>query len=339
MDSVTVPEMRKIKRSPSNNDMGDLQQNDGRTKFAKTTNTEPTFDSKVVLNEELYRNVREMFPRRAAKTIKRVLARYSYNEYFMNKICDRLLRNDPDGASDDENAVLVATPPAQPQPTPTPNIIVQPPASTSSNSNIQQNTAASSNTIAQQSIPTTSSNSNAATTSEKPAELTENEKLNQDISEVIDFVPDCDYDFIAQQLMSLREQPQRVQILIQDLVYNKKYPKIKDSQQKKRHLDKLNNYLDMPLDIEELLKVVSDPFGYYGDLKRDVSDSYKRNCRVYLENTFNMLASNTIDKLMVKFNNHVTPIIDEIDFALKCNEQRLSRGDSSRSPGSKKGKN
>jgi len=305
-------EMRKIKRSPSHELQTDMQQNEGVTKFAKTAET---FDSKVVLNEELYRSVREMFPRRPAKTVKRVLARYSYNEFFMNKMCDRLLRNDPDGPSDEESIVEDIAPSQA--------------NATTSNVQTEDAIATATNLIESATIPA----------AEKPVEFSEHEKLQRDIAEVMEFVPDCDYEHIVEKLKSLSEQPQRAQILIQDLFFNKKYPKITDLLLKKKHHETLDGFLNMPVDIEELLKVVADPFGYYGDLKREVSESYKQNCRVYLENTFSMLSSATIERLLRKFYFHLTPIVDEIDFALKCNEQKMSTASAKSlqlSPGSKK---
>lgn len=149
------------------------------------------------------------------------------------------------------------------------------------------------------------------------------ESLASDLERVQSVLVDCDPTYLTERLIAMQNNAQRVEIIIAELVEKKTYPKLKDYLNKIKKQNELDQHLNSPLDIEEFLKLYPEPFNTFYTNTKEMSESYKLHCRVELMNRFDFIAEETIDDVLIKHNNHLTPAYRQLEAAVSLKENEL----------------
>ncbi|KAH3844331.1 hypothetical protein DPMN_086589 [Dreissena polymorpha] len=145
------------------------------------------------------------------------------------------------------------------------------------------------------------------------APMTTEDKVQADLKGLKEIFRDCDPSFLYEKLVMLYNDSDRVVKIASELFERKDYPKIEETKGVKS--DK-KHPKDVKFDIREFLVKFPDPFNYFENTERMVSDSYKEHALIYVKNTFPFLKDGFLKKVLNSHKYHLLPAITEIDTAV-----------------------
>lgn len=183
-----------------------------------------------------------------------------------------------------------------------------------------------------------------------------------DFDRITQIIPDCDPSFIEMQIKLYQTKPNRVDIIVSNLIEKRNYPRKNEQIKLKESINKLNNLLNMSMNFDDFLKIYPNPFDYFYDksvkqspqVKKSMSktmsvttdlvstqpttstdknnnstnlnlnENYKEHCRTYLANKFSQLSKSTIEKVLNKNQFRFTPSFREIESALNSKNIKMN---------------
>ena len=125
-------------------------------------------------------------------------------------------------------------------------------------------------------------------------------QLDADVKMLTDIFPDCDPDYIVQELATRRADPSRVEALSAQM-FDRSYPKLKDRQELERKVMMRWRLQTLKLDIPEFLQMFPDPDEQFMDEAKPVSEAYKEHAAIQLGNDFHLLM---LDYIRCKLRLH-----------------------------------
>ncbi|CAF0787945.1 unnamed protein product [Brachionus calyciflorus] len=147
-----------------------------------------------------------------------------------------------------------------------------------------------------------------------------------DLGEISSIIPDCDPNFIREQLKNVPlKTPNRVAIIVNTILEAKSYPKLKDALGKQAKKNKLESCLNLDLNIEDFLKAYPNPIEYFINNKKNPSDCYKNHCRTYLLNKYRHLTTECIEKTLVQNSFNFTLTYRQLSDAYDGREDQLKQ--------------
>ena len=166
----------------------------------------------------------------------------------------------------------------------------------------------------QESVPTVSkSNSFEHETVKGKAPLTTEDKLQIDLKELRVIFPDCDPNFLYEKLEEKSNDPERVGKIAYALFESNKYPKLSEVLEKEKKEQVKRKYKRMEFILKEFLAKFPDPFEFFADEERNVSDNYKAHVLTYLKNTYPYVKDGFIKKVLGEHKHHLNPSVLQIE--------------------------
>ena len=166
----------------------------------------------------------------------------------------------------------------------------------------------------QESLPLISkSNSFENMTNKGKGPLTAEDKLQTDLKELKVIFPDCDPNFLYEKLEEKSNDPERVGKVAYALFESNKYPKLSEVLEKEAKERTKRKYKKMDFVLSEFLAKFPDPFEFFADEDRTVSDSYKTHVVAYLKNTYPFVKDGFIKKTLEDHKHHLNPAILQIE--------------------------
>lgn len=158
-----------------------------------------------------------------------------------------------------------------------------------------------------------------------PSPMQESISLEEDLEKVQAIIVDADPSFLKQKLEFLSTSNKRVELLIAELIESKTYPKLKDYLSKIKKQNEIDQLVNAPLNIDEFLKIIPEPFNYFYKNEKEKSESYKIHCRIELSNSFDFLAEESINDVFTKQLHRLTPTYRQLEMAVKFKERELKQ--------------
>ncbi|WAR19597.1 RN216-like protein [Mya arenaria] len=157
------------------------------------------------------------------------------------------------------------------------------------------------------------------------APQTAEDRLQLDFKALKDIIRDCDPNFLFEKLVTMDSDKERVHKIAAELLEKRDYPKLKDVLEHERQNAEKKRITEMKFDLQDFLSKFSDPFTYFENLDRPVSDNYKDHVMVYLKNMYPQLKAGYIKKVVKEKNHHLAPVVAEIDIAFQPTPGRRSK--------------
>ena len=150
-------------------------------------------------------------------------------------------------------------------------------------------------------------------------------QLKRDIAILQAIVPDCDPNYLFEELESRYGNQDRVQDISARLLETRNYPRLKDRLQKEKQEARRKQLFDAEIDIEEFLQTFPEPRETFYDIASTVSESYKQHVKVHLCNIFPMVHTKFINKRLEENNFHLTPTLRRLERVMLRFERGQSR--------------
>ena len=156
--------------------------------------------------------------------------------------------------------------------------------------------------------------------------MSERDKFSADLKEIFLVLKNCDPVTIFKKLKEFKTKPDRVQIVINNLI-DTDYPKFEEYLKRLREKKKINNYLKKPLNIEEFLKIIPDPVDYFykSSVKIEMCANYKGHAKIALMNEFNFMDEGCIQRVLAENNHHLAPAYKQLKNAVMHKEEELKK--------------
>ncbi|XP_071079624.1 uncharacterized protein [Haliotis cracherodii] len=136
--------------------------------------------------------------------------------------------------------------------------------------------------------------------------------LQGEVDQLREIFPDCDPNYLFEQLEEKANDAQRVKNLAAQMFEKRNYPKIKDMLEKKQKNDRQEQIKNLKFDMENFLSKFPDPVEYFSKTDTNMSDSYKEHCFVYVRNEFDCFTLAHMKKVLEKYNHHLAPALREL---------------------------
>ena len=154
-------------------------------------------------------------------------------------------------------------------------------------------------------------------------EMTEQDSdIDHDVQRVQSVLQDCDPDYILDKL-KLKSNARRVELVIEQLVEEKSYPKMNNYLYKKRLQEEVKSQMNASFDVVEFIKSVPDPIAHFHNTQKEVTDSYKHQCQIELFNRFNFIAKESILKVLESHSFKLLPSWRQLENAVLNKEKTL----------------
>ncbi|GFO07344.1 E3 ubiquitin-protein ligase [Plakobranchus ocellatus] len=144
--------------------------------------------------------------------------------------------------------------------------------------------------------------------------LSAEDLFEQDLDTVKSIFPDCDPNYLYEKLESIKNEPNRTDLLVTELFDKKDYPKIKDIAKKAKAKEKEKEDLaykekvrKLDLTVEEFLERFPDPEKTFGDESTVKSNLYQDHAYAALRNEFRMLKAGYLKVTLIKHKSHFYP--------------------------------
>ena len=131
--------------------------------------------------------------------------------------------------------------------------------------------------------------------------------------------PDCDPNFLYEKLESLKNEPNRTDLLATELFEKKDYPKIKDIMEKAKAKEKeqeefvrKEKVMKLDLTVEEFLERFPEPEKTFGDESTPKTRLYEEHANCALRNEFRMLKAGYLKVVFLKHKSHFYPAYKQI---------------------------
>ena len=166
----------------------------------------------------------------------------------------------------------------------------------------------------QESLPIVSkSNSFENMTTKGKGPLTAEDKLQTDLKELKVIFPDCDPNFLYERLEEKSNDPERVGKVAYALFESNKYPKLSEALEKEEKERTKRKYKKMDFVLSDFLAKFPEPFEFFADEDRTVSDNYKTHVLTYLKNTYPFVKDGFIKKALEDHKQHLNTTIVQIE--------------------------
>ena len=149
-------------------------------------------------------------------------------------------------------------------------------------------------------------------------------QIRRDLALLEAIVPDCDPNYLFEELESRFGEKDCVQDISARLLETRNYPRLKDRLEKEKQEARRKQLFDAEIDIEEFLQAFPEPRETFYDIASTVSEGYKQHVKVHLCNIFPMVHSKFITEQLEENNFHLTPTLRRLERVM----QRFERGQS-----------
>ncbi|XP_064624120.1 uncharacterized protein LOC135485687 [Lineus longissimus] len=151
--------------------------------------------------------------------------------------------------------------------------------------------------------------------------------LEEQVQNLSAIFPDCDPNYLYEQLEVLKNDPERVKNLASTLFDRRTYPKKKDVlEEQRKHEDRLKVCgMLSTFRLNEFLELFPDPVAVFCSEEKSVSESYKKHVYVHLMNTFPYLREEHIKTTMEKHTGHLTTTLKELEEEVANGDLRTKR--------------
>ncbi|XP_059176444.1 uncharacterized protein LOC131956077 isoform X2 [Physella acuta] len=146
--------------------------------------------------------------------------------------------------------------------------------------------------------------------------------LTQDVERMRVIFPDCDPNYLFETLESMKDQPDRIDILATKMFENKNYPKLSEQMYQKKHEPQIPNPT-----IEEFLKIFPEPLDTFSKTDKEVSFLYRQHAQIYLNNQFRTLSATFMKSELQKNQHHLYPTyktLSDVLISTPLEKQRFS---------------
>lgn len=167
------------------------------------------------------------------------------------------------------------------------------------------------------------SNTRPSTSRGVEKENDEERQIADDFEKISMIVVDCDPSYLIEQLKLMSGKKNRVELILSNLLEDKKYPKLKDYIKRKNMEKELESLTNMQLNMEEFLKMYPNPVEFFYDKESKVTDNYTTHSRIALLNKFIIISRETIDNILAENKFHFTPTYRQLEDAISSKEQQL----------------
>lgn len=124
--------------------------------------------------------------------------------------------------------------------------------------------------------------------------------------------PDCDPEYIREELRTRSGDEQALNRLITRMFEMKNYPKLRDRLEKERKLKRKQELQSLNFDLEEFLETYPDPKTFFHDEGRKVTENYTVHAEIHLMNLFPMLRSGYIKQILARHRSHFLPALRDL---------------------------
>ena len=145
------------------------------------------------------------------------------------------------------------------------------------------------------------------------APQTAEDRLQTDLKELRVIFPDCDPNFLFEKLEEKSNDPERVGNIAYALFESNKYPKLSEILEKEKKEETKRKYKRMEFILNEFMVKFPNPFEFFADEERIVSNNYKTHVMAYLKNTYPYVKDGFFKKVLEAHNYHLNPSILEIE--------------------------
>ena len=138
-------------------------------------------------------------------------------------------------------------------------------------------------------------------------------QLKEDLDILLAIVPECDPNFLVDELKSRHDNEDRVQEISITLLESNTYPRLKDRLEKEKQEARRQKLFDADINIEEFLETFPEPRETFYDVASVVSDKYRQHAKMHLYNTFPRVHATVITKQLGENNFHLTPTLRRLE--------------------------
>ncbi|XP_059149778.1 E3 ubiquitin-protein ligase RNF216-like [Physella acuta] len=128
------------------------------------------------------------------------------------------------------------------------------------------------------------------------------EDLHQDVATLKNLFPDCDSQYLYQQLSSMKPEG-RVDLLASDMLENKNYPLAVKSKMSEQIPD---------VTVEEFSKKFPEPVKMFSAVNTDLSPLYRQHVTAYLNNKFRKVKASNLIQALETHKFHLYPTVQSL---------------------------
>ena len=157
------------------------------------------------------------------------------------------------------------------------------------------------------------------TNTPEPAKPVSN--LDHDYEQIVAVISDCEPEYIREQLKKLAFHSNRVQMIIDKMLENKNYPRLKDYLRRIQKQKDLDAHINLNVNFDEFLKLFPNPHEFFHNKEKEMSENYKMHCRVLLYNNFTLISKDSLESVLIKNGYHLTPAFRQLEDAYTAKKQ------------------
>ena len=133
------------------------------------------------------------------------------------------------------------------------------------------------------------------------------DKLRENVLALNEIFPDCDPDYIVQQLQLHSNDPNCLSLISADLFSNRTYPKLKDRLEKEKNERERERLQNLSVNLQDFIEMFPDPLTHFYDETKEVSRAYKQHGQIQLHNDFLLITVKYIEEVWKRHSFHYTP--------------------------------
>ncbi|CAL1539724.1 unnamed protein product, partial [Lymnaea stagnalis] len=138
------------------------------------------------------------------------------------------------------------------------------------------------------------------------------ETFDQEVERMKMIFPDCDPDYLYEQLEAMKNEPKRTDIVAAKLIEDRNYPKLKVRLEKEKEKERKVIASKRDMTVPEFLQKFPDAKKTFMSLEKQPSELYLEHAEICLKNEFPMLRVGYLRKILAKHTGHLYPAYQEI---------------------------
>ncbi|XP_042221686.1 E3 ubiquitin-protein ligase RNF216-like isoform X4 [Homarus americanus] len=135
---------------------------------------------------------------------------------------------------------------------------------------------------------------------------------------------DADPDYLQKRCAGINGDPAQFQMLVDELLKNKEYPKIEEYNKRKKRLEIRKKFIE-GMSVEEFLEYFEDPEKVFNDTSKPTSTTYMENAKAQLMLDLRFHLSRDIDTELRKHNFHYLPTLRALQENSKLSRRKTKR--------------
>ncbi|CAC5400493.1 RNF216 [Mytilus coruscus] len=147
-------------------------------------------------------------------------------------------------------------------------------------------------------------------TSPKPSKGIFN--IQDEVDELRQIFPDCDPNYLYDELEKKADDKERMKTVAMAMFEDKKYPKLKEREERENKISTRNRIKNLKFDIDEFMQKFPEPVKFFEDYNRKMNENYLKHVDIQIRNDFPQLKGKYIKKILDKHNHHYTTTRKEI---------------------------